>query len=66
VTVTKTGTACSLTSAKGSFSINCIPASAIPPANYICTAKTSGNSTVVQCRSASSGGDGGGGRRGDD
>ena len=66
VTVTKTGAACSLTSANGGFSINCIPASAIPPSNYVCTAKTSGNSTVVQCRTASTGGDGGGGRRGDD
>lgn len=69
VTVTQTGAACSLTSAKGSFSINCIPASAIPSANYLCTAKTSGNSTVVQCRPSSTGGtggDGGGGRRGDD
>jgi uncharacterized protein YjdB len=69
VTVTKTGAACSLTSANGSFSINCVPASAIPPANYVCTAKTSSNSTVVQCRPSSTGGTGGddgGGRRGDD
>lgn len=64
VTVTNTGAACSLTSAQGSFSINCIPASAIPPANYLCTAKTSGNSTVVQCRPSSGGT--GGGRHGDD
>jgi uncharacterized protein YjdB len=64
VTVTKTGAACSLTSAQGSFSINCIPASAIPAATYTCTAKTSGNSTVVQCRSGS--GRTGGGRGGDD
>ena len=68
VTVTQTGAACSLTSAKGGFSINCIPASAIPPSTYVCTAKTSGNSTVVQCTTGrtGSGGDGGGGRRGDD
>ena len=64
VSVTQSGAGCSLTSAKGSFSINCIPASAIPPARYTCTAKTSGNSTVVQCRSGS--GSGGGGRGGDD
>jgi hypothetical protein len=64
VSVTQSGAACSLTSAKGSFSINCIPASAIPSARYTCTAKTSGNSTVVQCRSGS--GSGGGGRGGDD
>jgi uncharacterized protein YjdB len=64
VSVTQSGAGCSLTSAKGSFSINCIPASAIPSARYTCTAKTSGNSTVVQCRSAS--GSGGGGRGGDD
>jgi uncharacterized protein YjdB len=64
VSVTQSGAACSLTSAKGSFSINCIPASAIPSARYTCTAKSSGNSTVVQCRSAS--GSGGGGRGGDD
>ena len=62
VSVTQSGAACSLTSAKGSFSINCIPASAIPPARYTCTAKTSGNSTVVQCRSGS----GGGSRSGDE
>jgi uncharacterized protein YjdB len=62
VSVTQSGAACSLTSAKGSFSINCIPAGAIPSARYTCTAKTSGNSTVVQCRSGSGsrGGDGGG------
>jgi uncharacterized protein YjdB len=62
VSVTQSGAACSLTSAKGSFSINCIPAGAIPSARYTCTAKTSGNSTVVQCRSGSgsTGGDGGG------
>lgn len=67
VTVTQTGASCSLTSAKGSFSINCIPASAIPPSNYLCTATTTGNSTVVQCRTRSSGGDDGGtGRRRDD
>lgn len=68
VTVTQTGAACSLTSAKGGFTINCIPASAIPPSNYVCTAKTSGNSTVVQCTTGrtGTGGDGGGGRRGDD
>jgi uncharacterized protein YjdB len=64
VSVTQSGAACSLTSAKGSFSINCIPASAIPSARYTCTAKTSGKSTVVQCRSGS--GSGGGGRGGDD
>jgi uncharacterized protein YjdB len=61
VSVTQSGAACSLTSAKGSFSINCIPASAIPSATYTCTAKKSGNSTVVQCRSASGGGRGGDG-----
>jgi cytochrome b involved in lipid metabolism len=61
VSVTQSGAGCSLTSAKGSFTINCIPASAIPSARYTCTAKTSGNSTVVQCRSGS-----GGGGRGDD
>lgn len=68
VTVTQTGAACSLTSAKGGFTINCIPASAIPASNYVCTAKTSGNSTVVQCTTGrtGTGGDGGGGRRGDD
>lgn len=64
VSVTQSGAGCSLTSTKGGFSINCIPASAIPPARYTCTARTSGNSTVVQCRSAS--GSGGGGRGGDD
>ena len=64
VSVTQSGAGCSLTSAKGSFSINCIPASAIPPARYTCTAKTSGNSTVVQCRSGSGGRGGAGG--GDD
>jgi uncharacterized protein YjdB len=64
VSVTQSGAGCSLTSAKGSFSINCIPASAIPSARYTCYAKTSGNSTVVQCRSAS--GSGGGSRGGDD
>lgn len=64
VSVTQSGAGCSLTSAKGSFSINCIPASAIPSAHYTCYAKTSGNSTVVQCRSAS--GSGGGSRGGDD
>lgn len=64
VSVTQSGAGCSLTSAKGGFSINCIPASAIPPARYTCYAKTSGNSTVVQCRSAS--GSGGGSRGGDD
>jgi uncharacterized protein YjdB len=64
VSVTTSGAGCSLTSAKGGFSINCIPASAIPPARYTCYAKTSGNSTVVQCRSAS--GSGGGSRGGDD
>jgi uncharacterized protein YjdB len=63
VSVTQSGAGCSLTSAKGSFSINCIPASAIPSARYTCYAKTSGNSTVVQCRSASGSG---GGRGGDD
>jgi hypothetical protein len=62
VTVTQTGAACTLTSAAGGFSINCIPASAIPPANYVCTAKTSGTSAVVQCRPRSTGGTGGGGR----
>jgi uncharacterized protein YjdB len=61
VTVTQTGAACSLTSATGGFSINCTPASAIPPANYVCTAKTSGTSTVVQCRPRGSGGRGGSG-----
>jgi len=70
VTVTKTGAACSLTSATGGFSINCIPASAIPASNYVCTAKSSGTSTVVQCKKSSTGGSGGGddggGRRGDD
>ncbi|HKV78267.1 MAG TPA: cytochrome b5-like heme/steroid binding domain-containing protein [Candidatus Sulfotelmatobacter sp.] len=64
VSVTQSGAGCSLTSARGSFSINCIPASAIPSARYTCTAKSSGNSTVVQCRAAS--GSGGGGRGGDD
>lgn len=59
VTVTQTGAACSLTSARGGFSLNCTPASAIPAANYACTAKTSGTSTVVQCRPSSSGGSGG-------
>jgi len=66
VTVTQTGAACSLTSARGGFSINCTPASAIPGSNYVCTAKTSGTSTVVQCRPSRTGGDGGGTRRGDD
>ena len=69
VSVTQSGAGCSLTSASGGFAINCIPASAIPSGRYICTAKASGNSTVVQCRSASvSGGRGGdgGGSRGDD
>jgi uncharacterized protein YjdB len=63
VTVTQTGAACSLTSARGGFTINCIPASAIPSANYVCTAKTSGNSTLVQCRprGTTGGGTGGGG-----
>ena len=61
VTVTQTGAACSLTSATGGFSINCTPASAIPPANYVCTAKTSGTSTVVQCRPRGTGGRGGSG-----
>ena len=66
VTVTQTGAACSLTSTSGGFSINCIPASAIPPANYVCTAKTSGTSTVVQCRSRGTGGTGGTGGGGRD
>lgn len=75
VTVTKTGAACSLTSAKGGFTINCVPATAIPPATYVCSASTSGSSSVVQCRTGRAGGggsggggdDGGrGGRRGDD
>jgi len=67
VSVRQSGAGCSLTSASGGFTINCIPASAIPPARYACTAKTSGNSTVVQCRSGSGGGRGGeGGGRGDD
>jgi hypothetical protein len=63
VTVTKTGAACSLTSTSGGFSINCVPASAIPTSTYRCTATSSGTSTVVQCRSGSGGhgGDGGGG-----
>ena len=61
VSVTQSGAGCSLTSARGGFAINCIPASAIPPARYTCTAKTSGNSTVVQCRSGSGGGRGGDG-----
>lgn len=68
VSVTQSGAGCSLTSAKGGFSINCIPASAIPPATYTCKATTSGNSTVVQCHSSTGrGGRGGeGGGRGDD
>lgn len=61
VTVTQTGAACSLTSTSGGFSINCIPASAIPSSSYVCTAKTSGSSTVVQCRPRGSGGTGSGG-----
>ena len=65
VTVTTTGAGCSLTSANGGFSINCIPAGAIPSANYSCTAKSSGSSTVVQCRPSKTG-SGGGGRHGDD
>jgi uncharacterized protein YjdB len=64
VTVTQTGAACSLTSAQSGFSINCTPASAIPPASYVCTATSSGNSTVVQCRPRGTGGSGGSG--GDD
>jgi hypothetical protein len=67
VSVTQSGAGCSLTSGKGGFVINCIPASAIPPASYTCTARTSGNSTVVQCRTSSGGRRGdGGGSRGDD
>jgi uncharacterized protein YjdB len=61
VTVTQTGAACSLTSTSGGFSLNCIPASAIPSSSYLCTAKTSGSSTVVQCRPRSTGGTGSGG-----
>lgn len=60
VTVTQTGAACSLTSAKGTFSLNCTPASAIPSATYTCTAKAGGTSTVVQCRTGRTGGSGGG------
>ena len=66
VTVTQTGAACSLTSATGGFSINCTPASAIPAASYVCTAKTSGTSAVVQCRPRSTGGSGGKGGGGRD
>ena len=55
VTVTKTGAACSMTSAQGSFTINCTPASAIPAGTYYCAAQTSGTSTVVQCRSGRTG-----------
>lgn len=64
VTVTQTGAACSLTSGQGGFTINCVPASAIPQNYYRCAATTSGNSTVVRCTTRS-GGTGGGGR-GDD
>ena len=60
VSVTQTGAACSLNSGRSGFVINCIPAGAIPAANYFCTAKTSGNSTVVQCRQGRTGGGGGG------
>lgn len=59
VTVTQTGAACSMTSARGSFSLNCTPASAIPSASYYCTARPSGTSTVVQCRATRTGGSGG-------
>src|SRR5215469_15406301 len=62
VTVTQTGAACSLTSARGGFTINCTPASAIPASTYLCTAKSSGTSTVVQCRPSRTGGSDGGGR----
>jgi uncharacterized protein YjdB len=49
VTVSQSGASCSLSSNSTGFVINCIPASAIKPEHYTCSATSSGSSTVVQC-----------------
>jgi uncharacterized protein YjdB len=62
VTVSKTGAACSLAPNTSGFTINCVPASAIPANTYRCVASSDGKSTVVRCTTGGGGhgGDGGG------
>lgn len=60
VTVSQSGAACSLAPNSTGFAINCVPASAIPPNRYICTASSDGKSTVVRCTARTGEGSGGG------
>jgi len=56
VTVSQSGAACSLAPATTGFTINCVPASAIPPKHYSCAASSDGKSTVVRCTTSTGGG----------
>jgi uncharacterized protein YjdB len=60
VTVSQSGASCSLAPARSGFVINCIPANAIKPNRYNCSATSNGSSTVVHCSTSSGSGSGGG------
>jgi len=66
VTVSKSGASCSLESGQSGFTINCIPATAIKPSRYYCSATSNGASTVVRCATRGRTGGSDGGDKGDD